>query len=37
MSEFKVILPEGLNKNPFAMIGGEWMLIAAEKEGKSMP
>ena len=28
------IKPEELQKNPFTMIGKEWMLITAEKEGK---
>lgn len=30
---FKEIKPEELQKNPFTMIGKEWMLITAEKEG----
>lgn len=32
---FKEIKPEELQKNPFTMIGKEWLLVAAEKEGKS--
>ncbi|MCQ2060344.1 MAG: flavin reductase [Fibrobacter sp.] len=34
MGNFKLIKPEELANNPFKMIGTEWMLIAAEKEGK---
>lgn len=34
MTDFKTITPEELTNNPFKMIGSEWMLIAAEKEGK---
>ena len=30
----KVIKPEELNKNVFSMIGKEWLLVTAEKEGK---
>ena len=30
----KHIKPEELQKNPFTMIGKEWLLITAEKEGK---
>lgn len=29
----KIIKPEELTKNPFTMIGKEWMLVTAEKEG----
>ena len=32
---FKQITPEELNQNPFVAIGNEWMLIAAEKGGKT--
>ena len=32
---FKQISPEELNQNPFVVIGSEWMLIAAEKGGKT--
>lgn len=32
---FKQISPEELNQNPFVAIGSEWMLIAAEKGGKT--
>lgn len=35
MSEFKEISTEELKKNPFQMIGKEWMLIAAAKAGKA--
>ncbi len=34
MSQFYEITPEQIEKNPFTMIGKEWMLIGAEKEGK---
>ena len=30
----KEIKPEELTKNPFHMIGKEWMLVTAEKDGK---
>lgn len=30
---FQTIKPEELTKNPFTMIGKEWLLITAEKEG----
>ena len=30
---FKEIDIKKLEKNPFAMIGDEWMLVTAEKEG----
>ncbi len=29
------IKPEELQKNPFQMIGKEWLLVAAEKAGKT--
>lgn len=32
--KFQEINVKELKKNPFAMIGDEWMLITAEKEGK---
>lgn len=32
---FQEIKPGELTKNPFNMIGKEWLLIAAEKEGKA--
>lgn len=35
MSNFKLINPEDFAQNPFHMIGKEWMLIAAHKEGKT--
>ncbi len=35
MSQFYEISPQQLEKNPFTLIGKEWMLIAAEKEGKT--
>lgn len=31
---YKEIKPEELQKNPFQMIGKEWLLVAAEKDGK---
>lgn len=31
---FHTIKPEELTKNPFTMIGKEWLLVTAEKEGK---
>lgn len=34
MTNFKEIKPEELNKNPFQIIGQDWMLITAEKENK---
>ena len=34
MSDFKEINADELNKNSFEMIGKDWMLISAEKEGK---
>ena len=34
MSQFYEITPEQIEKNPFSMIGKEWMLIGAEKEDK---
>ena len=32
---FKEIKPEELQKNPFQMIGKEWLLVTAEKDGKT--
>jgi len=34
MNEFKEITPIQLEENPFHMIGKEWMLVTAEKDGK---
>lgn len=34
MHEFKELLPEMIRKNPFQMIGKEWMLITAGDENK---
>ncbi|MBC9784353.1 flavin reductase [Heliobacterium chlorum] len=31
---FTEIKPENLDKSPFRLIGAEWMLVTAEKEGK---
>ena len=33
MTTFKVITPEEIKTNPFHLIGKEWMLISAEKDG----
>ena len=30
---FKEIKPEELRKNPFQMIGKEWLLVTAKKDG----
>ena len=35
MSNFKQISAEEFTENPFHLIGKEWMLIAAEKDGKT--
>lgn len=35
MSNFKEIKPEELNKSAFQLIGGDWMLITAEKGDKT--
>lgn len=32
---FKEMKPEELQKNPFTMIGKEWLLVTAEKDGKA--
>jgi flavin reductase (DIM6/NTAB) family NADH-FMN oxidoreductase RutF len=32
---FKELKPEELQKNPFQMIGKEWLLVTAEKDGKT--
>jgi len=34
MTKFKEIKPEEINENPFKLIGTDWMLVTAEKEGK---
>ena len=34
MKNWKELLPEQWTENPFTLIGKEWMLVAAEKEGK---
>ncbi|UWD47010.1 flavin reductase family protein [Clostridioides difficile] len=34
MSEFKEIMSEEIKSNPFKLIGKDWTLITAEKEGK---
>ncbi|MGJ0845137.1 NADH-FMN oxidoreductase RutF, flavin reductase (DIM6/NTAB) family [Tissierella praeacuta DSM 18095] len=35
MTKFKEIRPEEFNYNPFKLIGENWMLITAEKDGKA--
>lgn len=35
MTNFKQIAPSEFTQNPFQLIGKEWMLIAAEKDGKT--
>lgn len=35
MEQFRQIQPQELNKNPFHMIGKEWMLVTAERGGKA--
>lgn len=35
MSQFYEISPEQLERNPFSMIGKEWMLIGAENAGRT--
>ncbi|MBE6928749.1 MAG: flavin reductase family protein [Ruminococcaceae bacterium] len=34
MSKFTEITPADITANPFSMIGDQWMLITAEKEGR---
>ena len=34
MEQWNIIQPEQLERSPFQMIGKDWMLITAEKEGK---
>ena len=34
MSDFKVFAPGDIRDNPFTMIGDQWMLITAEKDGR---
>ncbi len=34
MSDYREIKPEEINENPFKLIGTDWMLVTAEKEGK---
>ncbi|QUH19779.1 flavin reductase [Alkaliphilus sp. B6464] len=34
MSEFMKVKPEEFNESPFKLIGKDWMLITAEKDGK---
>jgi len=33
MNGFKTILPSELKDNPFTLIGKNWMLVTAEKDG----
>ncbi|MES9144000.1 hypothetical protein ABEP44_12785, partial [Cutibacterium acnes] len=35
MKNFIEIKPEELNQSPFKLIGSDWTLITAEKEGKA--
>jgi len=35
VNQYKEITPEELNKSVFQMIGNEWMLITAKKDGKA--
>lgn len=35
MTELKHIRPEELRENPFKLIGKDWMLVTAEKDGKT--
>lgn len=35
MTNFKEIRPEDFNYSPFKLIGKDWMLITAEKDGKA--
>ena len=35
MKQWKEIAPEALEKSPFQMIGKDWMLVTAEKDGKA--
>lgn len=35
MNSFVSIQPESLNKNPFQLIGKDWMLVTAEANGKA--
>lgn len=35
MVPFREIQPQQLQKNPFHMIGKEWMLVTAERDGKA--
>ena len=32
---FKAITPKEITKNPFSLIGDDWMLVTAEKDGKA--
>ena len=34
MNQFKEITPEAIDKNPFQLIGKDWMLITAQKDNK---
>ena len=34
MTKFKETRPEEFNYSPFKLIGKDWMLITAEKDGK---
>jgi hypothetical protein len=34
MSDYNEIKPEEFEKSPFKLLGKDWMLITAEKDGK---
>ena len=34
MKEMKILPPSEWTENPFTLIGKEWMLVAAEKDGR---
>ena len=35
MKQWKEIAPEAFEKSPFQMIGKDWMLVTAQKDGKA--
>ncbi|MEG1778344.1 MAG: flavin reductase family protein, partial [Angelakisella sp.] len=35
MAEFRHISPEKLSENTFKLIGKDWMLVTAEKDGRA--
>lgn len=34
MQEFRSVAPEQFDKSPFRLVGKDWMLVAAEKDGR---